>query len=68
VLESNFEAGAKVTPEALEEAGLIRDSSKPVKVLGDGEVTKKLDVEAAKFSTSAAMKITKAGGNIKTVD
>jgi len=68
VLESRFDAGAKVTPAVLEKEGLIRDASKPVKILGDGKITKKLDVEAEKFSTSAAMKIAKAGGNIKTID
>ncbi|UCD28048.1 MAG: 50S ribosomal protein L15 [Planctomycetota bacterium] len=65
-LESRFDAGTKVTPAVLEQAGLISDATKPVKILGDGDITKKLDVEAAKFSTSAAMKITKVGGNIKT--
>ena len=67
-LEDRFEDGAKVTAAALEEAGLIRDASAPVKILGTGEVTKKLDVEVTRFSTSAAMKITRAGGRIKMTD
>ena len=65
-LEKSFDAGAKVTPVALEEAGLIRDASAPVKILGSGDLTKALDVEAACFSTQAAMKITKAGGQVRT--
>jgi len=61
-LESRFEAGAHVTTEAILEAGLIRNLHHKVKILGDGELTKKLKVEAAKFSKAAAEKITSAGG------
>ena len=46
----------------LVKAGLIRTASEPVKVLGEGEMTKKLTVTAAKFSESAKAKITAAGG------
>jgi len=67
-LEDKFDSGSKVTPAELEAKGLIGDASKPVKILGNGELTKKLNVEAGKFSTSAALKITKAGGDIKTLD
>jgi large subunit ribosomal protein L15 len=66
-LQEGFEEGAKVTAAALAEAGLIRDPSGPVKILGTGEISKKLDVEATSFSTSAAMKITRAGGQIRTL-
>ena len=68
VLAEKFEDGEKVTPAVMAEKGLIRDVGKPVKILGDGEIGKKLDVEAKRFSTSAAMKITKAGGQITTLD
>jgi len=61
-LEHRFEAGTQVTPEAMLEAGLIRNLRNKVKVLGEGELTKKLKVEAAKFSASAEQKITAAGG------
>ena len=64
-LEERFESGMKVTAAVLEEAGLIRDASRPVKILGTGEVRKKLEVEATSFSTSAAVKITRAGGQIR---
>lgn len=61
-LEGRFDAGAHVTPEAILEAGLIRNLRYKVKVLGNGELTKKFKVEAAKFSKSAEEKIKKAGG------
>lgn len=63
-LEERFEAGAHVTPEAILEAGLIRNLRNKVKVLGDGEITKKFKIEASKFSKSAEEKIKKAGGEI----
>ena len=66
-LETCFEAGSKVDAESLVEARLIDDSAKPVKVLGNGAVTKKLTVMATKFSVSAAEKIAAAGGSAETV-
>ena len=61
-LEARFEAGARVDAEALASAGLISDAAKLVKILGAGELTKKLTVVAHQFSASAAEKIAKAGG------
>jgi len=61
-LETRFEAGADVTLEALKEAGLIDSLRKDVKVLGDGELTKKLTVTAHRFSAAAREKIEAAGG------
>jgi large subunit ribosomal protein L15 len=63
-LESRFDAGADVTPEALKAAGLVRKLSVDVKVLGEGELTKKLSVTAHAFSKSAVEKIEAAGGTI----
>jgi large subunit ribosomal protein L15 len=68
VLNDKFEDGARVTPAVLEERGLIRSATEPVKILGDGELTRKLEVEATRFSTSAAMKITRAGGQIRSLE
>jgi len=65
-LEMRFEDGAHVTPVTLKEAGLIRTDSAPVKILGTGDIAKKLEVEATCFSTSAAKKITQAGGQIRS--
>ena len=64
-LEERFEAGAHVTPQSLLEAGLIRNLRLPVKVLGEGALTKKLTVDAAKFSKSAQEKIQAAGGEVR---
>src|SRR5580765_3308317 len=54
----------EVTPEALKAAGLIRNTRLDVKILGHGELTKKLTVSAHLFSASAREKIEKAGGTI----
>ena len=63
-LEQRFEAGADVTPEALKTSGLVRKLSIDVKVLGQGELTKKLSVSAHRFSKSAVEKIEAAGGTV----
>ena len=57
-----FDDGATVDLEALHQAGLTEKQPTLVKILGDGELTKKLTVLANKFSASAAKKITEAGG------
>jgi large subunit ribosomal protein L15 len=57
-----FTDGATVTPESLKEQGLLKKLLGGVKILGDGELTKKLTVRAQKFSASAREKISKAGG------
>ena len=57
-----FEAGSSVTPELLRERGLVRQSRARIKVLGRGDITKKLTVQAHKFSGKAAEKIAAAGG------
>jgi large subunit ribosomal protein L15 len=59
-----FENGSEVTPEALREAGLVRSTQRDVKILGMGELTKKLTVSAHSFSASAREKIEKAGGTV----
>ena len=57
-----FDADSAVTPEVLRERGLVRKARAPVKVLGRGEISKKLTVRAHKFSGTAAAKIAAAGG------
>ena len=64
-LESRFDAGAEVTPEALKSAGLVKNLRYDVKILGHGELTKKLSVSAHLFSQSAAEKIEAAGGTVQ---
>ena len=63
-----FEAGSSVTPELLRERGLVRQSRMRIKVLGRGDITKKLSVQAHKFSGSAAEKIAAAGGTTEVLD
>lgn len=67
VLNERFEDGAEVTPAALIEAGVIKNEKSGVKILGNGELTKKLNVKAAKFSKSAEEAITAAGGSIEVI-
>lgn len=63
-LEERFDAGADVTLEALKTTGLIAKLSVDVKVLGQGELTKKLSVTAHSFSKTAVEKIEAAGGTV----
>ena len=57
-----FEDGTTVTVEDLKKAGLVKKTLDGVKVLGDGDLTKKLTVEAAKFTETAKNKIEALGG------
>jgi large subunit ribosomal protein L15 len=59
-----FEAGAEVTPQLLAEAGLIRNARTEVKILGQGDLSKKLAVTAHAFSATAREKIEGAGGSV----
>jgi large subunit ribosomal protein L15 len=59
-----FDADAHVTEQLLREKGLLKGKVDGVKILGRGEVTKKLTVEADKFSESARQKIEQAGGAV----
>lgn len=61
-IEERFESGTHVTKQLLLESGLVRDKKLPVKILGDGALSKKLSIDAAKFSKSAREKIEGAGG------
>ena len=61
-LNDAFQAGDEVTPEALAAANLVKGRYDELKVLGDGELKKKLKVSAHRFSKTAAEKIAKAGG------
>ncbi|GMV84354.1 MAG: 50S ribosomal protein L15 [Dehalococcoidia bacterium] len=57
-----FAAGATITPETLREAGILKHLREPVKVLGQGELSKKLTISAHRFSEAAKAKIEAAGG------
>jgi len=62
-----FEEGTVVTPELLKKAGLVKKANDGVKVLGGGELTKKLTVRAHKFSKSAQEKIEASGGKAEVI-
>ena len=59
--------GDEITPESLVEAGVIKNLKKPIKVLGDGEISVVVNVAAHRFSRSAREKIEAAGGSIREV-
>jgi large subunit ribosomal protein L15 len=60
-------SGGVVNPEVLTRLGVVRGTSAPIKVLGNGDLTAKLDVHAHAFSASAAAKIQAAGGSTTTI-
>src|SRR5579871_4263163 len=66
-LDAAFEDGASVDPEGLRKARLARGPADGVRVLGDGELTKKLTVKAHYFSKSAAEKIAARGGTAEVI-
>ncbi len=62
-LEARFETGAEVTPDALRAVGLIKSTAIDVKILGQGELSKRLVVAAHGFSKTAMAKIEASGGS-----
>ncbi len=66
-IEEKFEDGAVVDVEALIEAGLVKKALDGVKVLGNGEISKKLTVKVNAFSESAKAKIEAAGGKAEVI-
>ena len=62
-----FENGTEVTAELLKETGVVSKVMDGIKILGRGELTKKLTVKAAKFTASASEKIEKAGGKAEVI-
>jgi large subunit ribosomal protein L15 len=67
-LEARFDKGAEVTPDSLREAGLATRRAVPVKVLGQGDLTKALTVHAHGFSKAAREKIEAAGGTCQLIE
>ena len=59
--------GDVITPELLKEKGIIKKQLCGVKVLGDGELDKKLTIKANRFSSSAVTKIESAGGKAEVI-
>lgn len=61
-LSQKFEEGSTIGPDEIVEAGLVKKELDGIRVLGDGEVEKKLKVKAAYFTAAAKEKLEKAGG------
>ena len=64
---NRYEDGTVVTPELLKEDGVVKKLNDGVKILGDGELQKKLTVQASKFTKSAKEKIEAAGGKAEVI-
>ena len=62
-----FEDGTEVTPELLLKRRVIKRSKDGLKILGNGDLKKKLTVKAAKFTKTAAKKIEAAGGKVEVI-
>jgi len=62
-----FDNGTVINPEVLKEAGLVKAMLGGVKILGNGDLTKNLTVQAHKFSKTAAEKIAAAGGKVEVI-
>lgn len=65
---SDFPANTEITPEMLQDAGIINNLKKPVKILGRGEVAVPLTVKTHKISASAQEKIESAGGSVVLIE
>ena len=64
---NRFEDGAEVTAEALKEMGIVKNSRDGIKVLGNGNLEKKVTVKANRFSSKAVTKIEDAGGKAEVI-
>jgi large subunit ribosomal protein L15 len=62
---NSFDAGSVVTPESMQEAGMLKKGAAAVKVLGNGEIKVSLTVRAHKFTKAAAEKIEAVGGKVE---
>jgi large subunit ribosomal protein L15 len=64
---NRFDEGAEVTPEKLVESGIIKDVGAGIKVLGSGDLNRKLTIHAHRFSAEARKKIEAAGGTVAVI-
>lgn len=64
---NRFEDGTVVTPALLVESGIVKNEKSGIKVLGNGQVERKLTVKASKFSEAAEKAIVAAGGSIEVI-
>jgi large subunit ribosomal protein L15 len=66
-IDERYQSGDEVTPESLRALRLISSTDKPVKILGDGDITKSLTIRANAYSASAVKKIEAAGGKAEVI-
>src|SRR6186713_2486487 len=66
-IEENFQAGDTVTPEVLHQRGLIKKAKHDLVILGNGDITKSLNISAHRFTKTAKDKIEKAGGSVTMI-
>lgn len=64
---NRFDEGTVITPELLKETGIVKKQLSGIKILGSGELEKKLTVKAHKFSVTAKEKIEAAGGKVEVI-
>ncbi len=64
---NQFKEGSVVTPQELLERGVVKGKNQPIKILGEGELNRKLEVHAHAFSRTAAQKIEDAGGKVEVL-
>lgn len=64
---NRFQDETVITPELLQQVGMVKRSGKPIKILGDGELERRLTVQAHAFSKSALQKIQAAGGKAEVI-
>jgi len=67
VIDAAFDSGAEVTPSAIRDKGLVKVRFDELKILGAGDVTKKLNLVVTRISESAKQKVEAAGGTVKIV-
>lgn len=66
-LNDRFDDGAEINPATLVEAGIVKNEKDGIKILGNGKISKKLTVQANKFSASATAAIEAAGGKTEVI-
>ena len=66
-IDENFKVGEDVTPEVLHERGLIKKAKHDLVILGNGDITKKLNISAHRFTKAAKEKIENAGGTATAI-
>lgn len=66
-IEENFQTGDEITPEILHKRGLIKKAKHDLVILGNGDVTKSLNISAHRFTKTAKDKIEKAGGSANVI-